>query len=311
LQFPLAARAAGEGMKATPMTSVDFIHEQEPPTEWTRRLRELSPKRDNFGWLELVWEPGDPWAPVQRWTLYEMLHTSLLAPPDYEEEALFGMPVELFELKGEHPRTEGHICTDTPTHEWTGRVPREYRPCLCRHKMEAWKGGPHSMATLTTWRLFRRTGYVGRQFWVIQGKHGGHRRWLRHEESLLLEAEGYPTELPDPGMLAYAPFDERVVKKIERFNRLWQLKNNLDDFKERVGPGWEQHRREVQKELRRQMVNHLKSEMADVTEAFVDAADAGEMDELPKTEIDYDRLEPQSEESFIETGKILHHTRMQ
>jgi hypothetical protein len=236
-----------------------------------------------------------------------MLHTSLLAPPSDNELLYYGMPEELHDLKGVHPRSEGHICTSIPTHEWVGRVPSGYQPCICRRKTEAWRQGPSSV-TLTEWRLFRRTGHIGRQFWVIQGTNGGHRRWISHEEGLLLEAEGYPPHTPDPGELAYAPFDERVVNAITRFNRLWAFRNRVEEYKETMGDGYATYRKSVQKELRKQLVAHLKEEMRDVEPLFVAAADEGEIP-IGTHDIDYDRLAPQNEEHFIETGQILHHTR--
>ena len=72
---------------------MEFIHEQRPPSEWTRRLRDFSPVSESMGFLECVWEPGDPWQPVQRWYLYEMLHPSIVHPDELEQ------------LRGPHPRS--------------------------------------------------------------------------------------------------------------------------------------------------------------------------------------------------------------
>jgi len=279
------------------MHVVAFEFDKEPPAEWVAALRRISEVSDERGWLEFVWEPGDPWAPVQRWELWEMIHPSVVDP------------AEVRELRGKHPRREGHPCTSVPISSWAVRPAKSYRPCLCRHKLEAWKGSD-SLVTLTAWKLFQRTGYVGRPFWIIQGTGGGNKAEFTHEEGLLLEAEGYPPVAPPSGSLPYAPFDQRVISAISRFNRLWQFKNNLEEYREAMGPGYAKYRKEVEKKLRIQLVAHLKSQMVDVEPLFLKADEDGELENQPRTSIDYDRLEPQNEEHFIETGHMLHHTRM-
>jgi hypothetical protein len=275
-----------------------FVHDWVAPDEWTQRLRDLSPVSDISGWLELVWEPGDPWIPVQRWTLYEMLHPTLI--DDVEE---------LAELYGPHPRSEGHICTSVPQHQWPVRfVNGHYRPCLCRKKTESWRRGPCTIVTLTQWKLFRRTGCVGRPFWTIQGTNGGHKHSFTHEETLLLEQSGYKgvLEPPPAGDMAYAPFDERVVKHITRFNRLWQFRNSLEEYREAMGSGYERYRKTIDSELRRQLVDHLAEQMKEPTDLFLRAARQGQLDKKRRTSIDYERLEDESTRHYIETGQILH-----
>lgn len=278
------------------LVSGQFDFDREPPPEWVKQLEEISPPAEDRGFLRLVWEPGDPWAPVQRWELWEMIHPSVVDPS------------EVRELRGPHPRKEGHPCTSTPISSWAVRPAPNYEPCKCRHKTDAWRGGV-SLVSLTEWKVFQRTGYVGRPFWIIQGTTGGHKCAFAHDEALLLEAEGYPAIAPAAGALPYAPFDGRVLRSITRFNRLWQFKNNIDDYRETMGPGYERYRREVNKELRRELVGHLRTQMEDVAELFVKAADLGELDDQPRTDIDYDRLEPQNEAHYVETGNILHHSR--
>jgi hypothetical protein len=51
---------------ATTAPATQFIASQEPPAEWVRRLREISPISDVVSWLDLKWH-----APAQRWVLYE------------------------------------------------------------------------------------------------------------------------------------------------------------------------------------------------------------------------------------------------
>jgi hypothetical protein len=275
----------------------EFVYDREAPKEWTQALRDISPISEDRGWLELVWESGDPWCPVQRWELYEMVHPSVIDP------------MELFALRGANPRATGHPCTSLPISSWAARPAADYQPCHCREKTEAWRDS-ESMVSLTEWKLFQRTGYIGRPFWVIQGTTGGNKVGFTHEEGLLLEAEGYPPIAPPGGSLPYAPFDQRVVRQITRFNRLWQFKNNIQEYRESMGPGYERYRKGVDKELRKQLVAHLKEQMHDVAEDFIRAADLGELDNVARTEIDYDRLDQMNDEHFVETGKILHHSNI-
>jgi hypothetical protein len=280
-----------------------FEYDRSAPTEWTDRMREFSPVSEDRGWLELVWIAGDPWQPVQRWELWEMVHPSVVSHE------------ELAELRGAHPRLEGHPCTSVPMSSWAIKPDAHYRPCLCRHKTEAWKGGM-SLVSLDEWKLFRRMKethgieYVGRPFWIIQGTRGGNKVGFTHEEGLLLEAEGYPAIAPASGSLPYAPFDERVVRQITRFNRLWQFKNNIEEYREAMGEGYAKYKQTINKELRRQLVAHLKEQMEDIAELFIRAADKGELDNTPRTEIDYDKLAEVNEAAYVETGQMVHHSRM-
>ena len=277
---------------------MEFIHEQRPPSEWTRRLRDFSPVSESMGFLECVWEPGDPWQPVQRWYLYEMLHPSIVHPDELEQ------------LRGPHPRSSGHACTSVPISSWVVKPAKDYQPCLCRAKTESWRKGPCPDITLTQWNLTRRmreeygVEYVGRPFWIIQGGHGGHKLGFTHEEQRMLEAEGVPTSTPDPGTLRYAALDERVIRKITRFNRLWQFANNADEYRHAMGEGYEQYRKEIEKKLRTQLVAMLKEHALDDAEYFIKAADAGEMDKLPKTDIDYEQLDELNDQRYIETGQM-------
>ncbi len=290
-----APGASGAVSTPAPFVREAFIHDQLAPAEWTERLREISPVSDERGWLELVWEAGDPWRPAQRWTLYEMIHRSVV---DLDE---------VKELEGPHPRSEGHACTSVPMSAWAARPAADYRPCLCRRKTESWRKGPCVMATLTQWKLYRRTGYVGRPFWIIQGSGGGHKHSFTEEEKIILEAENYPTDPPATGSLSYAPFDARVIRQMTRFNRLWQFQNNLEEYREAMGPGYAAYRAEAEKEFRRQFLAHVTEQLTDVGAGI--ASISTELD-LRRTDSDYERIFDQSAQHFLETGNTLHKSRV-
>jgi hypothetical protein len=282
-----------------PHAVTDFIHDREPPREWVRRLEQLSPPTDAHSFLRIVWEAGDPWIPAQRWTVQQMVHPSVV-DPDF-----------LKELRGPNPRSEGHMCTSMPTHEWPVRPPPGYRPCFCRRKTEAWRGGPCSAITLSQWKTFQRTGYVPRPFWVIEGDKGGHRESFSPQEQMVLEFCGYPIETPRIGSREYAPFDERVLSQIPRFNRLWKLGVTLERFQRMMSrDGIRSFKQAEEQEARKQLLHEIEDEMREVSDLFVSAADKGEMDHLPRTEIDYERLSDMNDQHYVETGNVLSHTKV-
>lgn len=274
-----------EGWLPIRPTDAVFIKAQEPPKEWIAQLRELSPKSDEHGWLYLHWEAGDPWIPGQRWLLYEMIH------PKWVDEDV------LEELRGPHPRSEGHMCSVN--------VPKQFQ-CLCRRKRESWRGGPCLLITLTQYELFHKTGYFARPFWVIQGSKGGHKRTFNEQESEMLRLAELPGDAPGVGDLPYAPFDQRVVKHIIRSNRLSQLGVTLSGFRRMMGSEHKAYREQVARNLRAEYVKWFSEQLEDVNELFISAARKGEMDGERRTEIDWEKVEDASTAHYIETGQMLH-----
>jgi hypothetical protein len=276
--------------------SVGFIHDREFPADWTAELRTVSPVSEEAGWLHGTWEAGDPWVPGQRWALYEMLHPKFVDDDVMEE------------LTGPHPRSEGHICTTIPTHSWATRAPSNYRPCLCRRKTESWRRGPCLLITLTQWKLYRETGYYGVPFWIIQGAKGGHKWQFNENEQLLLRQQDLPAEPPRLGSLAYAPFDQRVMRQIIRHNRLIQLGASLGEYRRLMGPGYDAYKETLAKQMRAEYVGYLEEQLADVNDLFIRAAKKGDMDGEERTEVNWEKVEEASTAAFVETGHHLHPT---
>jgi hypothetical protein len=267
---------------ASAPATTGFVRHREPPADWVARLAEVSPKSDEQGWLKLVWEAGEEWIPGQRWTLYEMVHEQ------------FVDPVVLAELRGPHPRSEGHMCSTN--------VPKQFQ-CLCRHKFEGWRGGPCQIITLKQWELWRETGYFGQCFWVIQGEKGGHKRVFPEEEVEMLKLADLPLEPPGVGELPYAPFDERVVAHIHRNNRLVQLGISIGEYRRKMtGAEYQLERERVARSLRAEYVKWFEEQLGEASELFVSAARKGQMDDAPRTEIDYDRAYQEGLQQYIETG---------
>lgn len=297
MSFASAVRRllGGETPAEAPVASGQFLHARTPRPEWVAALRELSPMTDAHGALVIAWEPGDPWIPAQRW----MLHETIPADPehmDYER---------LLELRGPNPRATGHMCT--------ARTVDGQFACLCKVKLEGWRkeDGDPSGINLTQWKIFHETGRFARPFWVIQGARGGHKAFLTKEEALFLRAAGKKAELPAIGTLPYAEFDQRVVDHIVRFNRLRQMGLSLRDYRVRMRKGYKLHRAQVEKELRKQLVAWLDEQMAPEHELFVDAARKGEVDAAaPRTDIDWEKVGAESEHHYIETGQLLHPSKV-
>lgn len=273
-----------------PLAYVAFERSREPDPEWVALLREHSPMSDEHSFLELVWEPGEEWIPGQRWVLYEMLH-----PKFIDSEVMK-------ELRGPHPRSEGHMCSVN--------VPKQFQ-CLCRRKLESWKSGPCVLVTLTQWQLFRKTGYVGRAYWVIQGENGGHKRAFTEErERQMLKMADLPPDPPAIGALPYAPFDQRVVKQITRHNRLKSLGVSLGQLRQMMGPGYEATKKKAATELRREYIAWLSDQLGESAELFVSAARKGEMYDEPRSEVEWREVEAQAMEHYAETGDVLHHSQI-
>lgn len=274
-----------------------FHYDRDVPPEWTQSLRTISEPSDTMGFLHILWEPGDVWAPVQRWEVYELLHPSQVSRE------------KILDLMMRSPRWEGHICTSVPIHEWVVRPPRGYQPCLCRHKGDAWKPDPNDVEctsfSRTQWKLFRETGYVGYRRWIIEGSTGGHVLEFSQDEQRLRALENKPMYAPAPGSQAYADFDNRTLAQLLEGNLLRQLRVTLAEYRRLMGADFAEHKASIDKALRARMVRYVDTQMQDVDELFLSAMDKGEMDGRRRTRIDYDRLGAANEEHFVETGRIL------
>ena len=289
---PRAARHTLE-YDHVPRVTIDFVHDQAPPAEWTQALRDVSPESTVHGFLDLVWEAGDPWAPGQRWALYEYIL------PEFADIDIVA------ELRGPHPRSTGHICTSVPVSAWATKPPANYRPCLCREKIDAWRKGPAYLITLAQYQVFRRTGYVARPFWYVQGSKGGHKAFFSQEEERMMLEAGLPSDPPGVGELAYAPFDSRVLRQIVRHNRLQKVAGDLRVYRKQMGEGYAQYRKAAERKMRQQFVDWLSDgflgEEEDVIRRMV--ADDDITDEMERTDFDIERVEDEMLEIYIETGR--------
>lgn len=269
----------------------EFVWTREPDPAFVRGLRDLSPVSDERSHLIPWWEPGEKWMPGQRWMLFEAVQPQLVGGRSNPR---------VVELLGPHPRSAGHYCSDY--------VEGQFQ-CHCKWKTESWRGGPCSIVTLTEYNIFKATGLVAFPYWIVQGTRGGHRTHFNDQEQSILKMLDLPHDPPAVGVLDYAPLDGHVLAAIAGLNRLIQFGNDLEAYRNAMrGDGYEKTLEEGERRLRELTVKCVEDQMLDVQELFVKAAAAGDMDDQPRTDIDYDALWEPSKAHYIETGQMLHHS---
>lgn len=201
----------------TPALGWLFRYEPPVPPEtiarWQAELDRVFQPADQISRLVLRWEAGDEWQPVQRWIIWQCQDPKTSPIPPFMLDA----------LNGPNPRSTGHYCAPG-----LNSVGKPY--CACLIKGNKWVKTANRFVDRQTWELYRDTGLYGRRWWVIQGKKGGHRfLWDSEElESKLSALMGGPSQTPDAGDLAYAPFDQRVMDKIGQLDQVKTWTRTLD-----------------------------------------------------------------------------------
>lgn len=181
-----------------PIFRHDFEHSSLPA--WQGELERLFPRTDRLNWLKIAWEPGMPYAPVQRWVIYEMVTLIEYCPPWIVED-----------LTGPNPRTVGH---DSLERDDRDRV------------YNAWI--TDSFLTRNQWILYRETGCYAKKFWVIQGSYGGHLYRLSKTERDFLEERGVKNvDTPLQGDLPYAEPDNRTWERLLMLDKLKTWDENI------------------------------------------------------------------------------------
>lgn len=235
-----------------------------PEPTWLEALDRLSPRSEGRTWLHLLWEPGEPWCPVERWIVYEMIPLWMVPMGDALRR----------ELAGPNPRAFGHY--DTVLERFV-RVPHPDAP---------------KMISQRQWLLFRETGFYGRPIWVVQGSQGGNKRFFTEIESQLSLMHGGTEEPPAPGELGYAVPDNRTTSKL----RGMDLVARFGDVLHAVAANgrWDaldRREQQVAQDMAEQMWGWLETQMGELritrkaAKEFWDNAPAGD-DDAPA--IDYE-----------------------
>lgn len=231
--------------------------------QWRKRLRMVSPHHDQLSYLHLVYEPGWPWEPVGRFMLFECIPSEFVDPAFLED------------CQGTDPAT-------LTTHdEITGEITQK------------------TLVTGMQWQIYRETGRYARPFWVIQGVGGGHKVFLSDTEKKFLQLAGYPDTFPSPGELPYAPFDNRVIDQITRYDKLQKANGSVKRMAAMSATGSSLR----SQALRREVTAWLGAQMDEAAKSLIhtlNAEDAGR-DKAQLTP--ESRIEEQTEH-YIQHGKF-------
>jgi hypothetical protein len=232
------------------MNLATFHHTREVPPQWQAALERRWPRSDRVTWLKLVWEPGFKVRshearkfveyPVQRWVIYEMVPMKEYVPFEIIDD-----------LKKQSPRILGKDVQDSEL------------------GLRGWMSD--SLVSRTQWELYRETGQYGRRLWIIQGISGGHPEALSDNEREFLEMRGHGgVEMPEPGDLEYAEFDERVLYRLLALDKLLKWDQNItwDQRSERKTKAGVWVRRDRQREemtLNAQLLDYLDETVESIT----------------------------------------------
>lgn len=171
-----------------------FVWDRVPPKEWVEDISALGPPTDRRSHLALFWESGTPLEPVQRWALYECTPIALV--PEWKLGAFYA--------------------------ELPCRCALPWIPDACPVCQ-----GINSPGRARIFEYLQRTECLALPFWVIQGHHGGHKHRYNQTEEQWQKIMKRPTTPPAPGSLAYAPVDQRVIRRVRQLNRTWMAFRNL------------------------------------------------------------------------------------
>lgn len=238
-----------------------FLLENPVPEAWSRRLADLGGTgSDRVHWPFLAWIPGEPWCPVQRWGIFEMIPASILRRDDMAQARDGGRGLVMEDLEGPHPRARWH-----------------YDSTLGRMTPGQ---DAHGLVTLQEWQIFRETGCWARLTWVIQGVWGGHKRRLSQGEILTLRAFGRNGDVPAPGDLPYAPFDERVMAMLAEHDR---VKEEYDKYRvaKLTMKGLRHRRREAEVRFRERLLKWLDHQIEANVDEYATKAVYDELADAP------------------------------
>lgn len=248
------------------------------PREWYQRLREISPITPVISWLEPRWFPmrlengGDG----GRWLLYECAPVRSLPISQRLdiEDMLGGVPPRFMDTSTESKRRSKAV----------------------------------RLMFADDWQceMYRLHDVWARQLWILQGDTGGHPLQYEEAEQKILQLHGYPTDPPAVGELPFAPFDERVVRQMQRRNRLIQVGNDLHELKRTAtGAAVESEWADAQKDYRRQYVQFLEDQQQPQVEFLKDFSRTTEcrgiIPAMSRGEMD---AADQAKDLYIDTGDV-------
>jgi hypothetical protein len=257
-------------------TAVRFSYEPPVSAEqiarWQADLETVVPRTTRVPWLKIVWQSGWEYEPVQRFELYEMHPVTDWVPGAIMES-----------LQGPSPREVGvwHIGPDG---------------------IKRWISD--SLVSLMQWNLYRETGCYSSRYWIIQGNKGGHRlQWNGTERAFFQMQYGETADLPLPGALPYAPYDERVKQQVIRADRMRQWKQALAwDERAKTKDGaakfLAEHKAALSRQLNETMLKFLDEQIG----AAVDGVSQKALDQYMNAPLDpdFDRKYEAQEQAILQ-----------
>jgi hypothetical protein len=164
--------------------------------EWQEELERVVPRQDRLSWLKIVWEPGYPHEPIQRYVLYQMV--------GFERAPSMVQPY----LTGPNPRLFWR---------WD------------RVQKEIIRSPDAPLVSHTQWQLYRDTGLFGRPYFVLQGNAGGHKvRWNRAEAMIARTRGVKGGKPPVVGDLPFAELDNRTIERVAQLSLMRNVAYLLD-----------------------------------------------------------------------------------
>lgn len=206
---------------------LNFTWENRAPREWQAALDRLTPPNDRVSFLRILWVAAD-----------EVVSRTGRVKVD---------PVQrwvIFQCTRQVPGAAEFYLEGPPPHPKHNPIP------LMREQ----------------WDLYRTEHLYGQPYWIVQGERGGHKRRFTQVEQNILKAQRLPSQAPVPGSLPYAPFDQRVLAKLELLDVMtnWNRAIELD---ERKPDELDAEMREAAKDGRKWLLDWLESQV----EAAIDS----------------------------------------
>jgi hypothetical protein len=167
--------------------------------------------------------------------------------------------------------------------------------------------GRMMMVTAYQYHIWRKFRALARPYWCLQGSHGGTPMQYTMRETALLRAHQLPTDVPNPGDLKFAPFDERSVTALmarDRFRTMGGAMDRLTDLdKARADVKREEDEAEIV--FRTEFVKWFKATMEPNADFIASHSNKSEnvTDFKPATKAEMNAAD-QWEDQYIATGRV-------
>lgn len=111
------------------------------------------------------------------------------------------------------------------------------------------------------WEIYRTRGCYASPYWIIQGRHGGHRRRLWPYEATIAKLGGLPSVMPEPGDLPYAPFGANVMAQLAKLDQV-AMYNKMLEYTDRNENNLDADEEEARVEILRKLAAFVREQTA-------------------------------------------------